>query len=176
MGAFFKQLQRSTNKLSDLLGTVGGLLVIILMLLISFGSISRYGFGSAHGWITEISGYILLIITFLGAPQVQKRHGHVHVDLFVNMLKPKAQTSLNIVTSTISALLSLTLFGYGVLVTIKNVQENALLVGMIEVPKYLILWFVPLGFILLASYFIQDAIYHIKILTGSQENKPKEVI
>ena len=66
------------------------------------------------------------------------------------------------VTSTISALLSLTLFGYGGLVTIKNLQENAFLVGMIEVPKYLILWFVPLGFMLLASYFIQDAIYHIK--------------
>ena len=66
------------------------------------------------------------------------------------------------VTSTISALLSLTLFGYGGLATIKNLQENAFLVGMIEVPKYLILWFVPLGFMLLASYFIQDAIYHIK--------------
>ncbi len=29
----------------------------------------------------------------------KKRHGHVTVDLFVNMLKPKAQTPLNIVTS-----------------------------------------------------------------------------
>lgn len=59
-----RAIESITNKISGFLGALGGTLVILLMLLISFGAISRYGFGVAYGWITDLSGYAILVIAF----------------------------------------------------------------------------------------------------------------
>ncbi len=169
MGSVLKLVESLTNKISSWLGALGGVLVILLMLLISFGAISRYGFGVAHGWITDVSGYAMLLIAFLGAAQVQKNHGHVSMDLFVNMLGDKAKKIMGIIVSIISFLLSLALCWYGVVEVLNNIRENAMLVGTINVPKYYVIVFLPIGFLLLTSYFLRDIVDYFKSLrTGTK--------
>lgn len=161
-----KVIELITDKISGFMGTLGGLLVILLMLLVSFGTVSRYGFGEAYGWITDLGGYSMFILVFLGAAQVQKNRGHVSMDLFVNMLGKKAQNVMGVFVSVVSALLSLTLFWYGFNEVLQNIRENAMLVGAINVPKYYILIFLPVGFLLLASYFFRDIVYYFKNFTA----------
>lgn len=76
---------------------------------------------------------------------------------------------MGIFVSVISAVLSLALFWYGTADVLQSIRQNAMLVGAINVPKYYILIFLPIGFLLLASYFLRDIVeYFISLKAGAE--------
>ena len=153
-----------TDRISHLLVQLGEMVVIGLMLLISFGAISRYAFGQAQGWVTEVSAYSMLVLAFLGAPRVLREGKHIDIDIFVNMLKPRMRSYFKLFTSLAGSALCIALFRAAVTVTIESYQEHAMLVGMVEIPKYLLFSVMPVGLLFLAIYFARDVYRQINVL------------
>ena len=168
MNKIIESMKIATENLSKFFVLLASIIVVSLMLLVSFAAISRYGFGSAHGWVTEVSAYSMLIIAFLGAPEVLKRHNHVNIDIFLNLLKPRMRNILNLTTSLFGAILTFVLSWYGFEVTLLNYEEKSMLVGMVSIPRFTILLLIPVGFMLLCGFFLKDVRHYSESLVNKQ--------
>ncbi len=89
----------------DLLAFVAGILIILMMLAVGSEVVTRYFLNRAIVGVVDIAEILILYITFMAAAWLLKGDGHVKMDLVLNRLKPRAQTSLIIGTSVIAAII-----------------------------------------------------------------------
>lgn len=84
--------------LSSLLGRCSEVLAIAaiatMLISVNYEVIARALFGHATIWVTEISTYLVVAITFIGAAAVAAKNGNVRVDLILGQLSPKARDAL----------------------------------------------------------------------------------
>jgi TRAP-type C4-dicarboxylate transport system permease small subunit len=100
-----------------LLAFVAGVILIFVLLSVCAEVVMRYFLGRPIIWVTEVSEYSLLYITFLGAAWVLKRERHVKMELVLDRLNPKVQALVNTITSIVGAIICLALTYYGAQVT-----------------------------------------------------------
>ena len=154
----------STN---NVLASISGILVIILMLFTCYMVMMRYLFQSPPPWGMEISEYMLFVLPMLGAAWLLKRQGHVRVDIVINRLNPKIRTVLNIVTSAIGAGVCLIVTWYGVAATLKHFQEGIVMLEFLSVPKFILLAFIPFACLLLSLEFLRQGYNYLMSLRTS---------
>ncbi len=140
-----------------LLAFVAGVLIILMMLAVGSEVVTRYFLNRAIVGVVDVSEILILYITFLAAAWLLRGEGHVKMDLVLKRLKPKAQTSLTIVTSIIAAIICFILFWYGARVTWDNFQRGIEEVGIMEVPTFAIVVIIPVGGFLLFIQFLRRA-------------------
>ena len=133
------------------------------------GIASRYFLTRPIAWVTEICQYIILYIAFLVAAWVLRYEGHVKMDLVLTRLPQKVQSGLNIFTSTLCTLACFVLTWYGLKVTWDLYVEKAFTYTILEVPKYLIVWVIFFGSLLLCIQFIIRTLGYIKDWLGSRK-------
>ncbi len=102
MGAISK-LGRVFDFAIDKMARLADVILMFLMLSVCADVILRYFFNRPQAWVAEISEYLLLYITFLGAAWVLKNEGHVIVDVLVAQVSPKARAVLGVISSVIGA-------------------------------------------------------------------------
>jgi len=144
--------------LSEYLALAGGAIIVGLMLLISIATISRYFFGYAMAWSTEIGGFSLLLITFLGGPLLAKNNAHVSVDILPSFLGKRGKRNTAFFAFVMSFLVSLLIGWYGIKSTVGAFVENQMIVSILRTPKYILLAIITLGFILMAAGFLKNAL------------------
>lgn len=139
-----------------------GALFYLACILLAFSMLSvnveifyRFFVGKAQLWVVEVSEYILLIMTFLGAAWVLKKDGHVRMDVLVNRLEPRAQLTLNIITSAVGAIFCLVIVWYGTDVTWDNYQRGTTFYKAVGFPKAPIMAAIPIGSFLLFIQFLR---------------------
>ena len=133
---------------------LAGILLLFAMLIISIGVASRYLFDRPIGWAIEIVEYSLVYIAFFTAPMVLKRGAHVRMDLIFNRLGPRLQSTLNLITSSISTIICFILFWFGVRVANELFQTHYTTPTVLEVPKFIIIVSVFIGFAVLFLQFM----------------------
>jgi TRAP-type C4-dicarboxylate transport system permease small subunit len=130
-----------------------GVLLLLAMIIISVGVASRYLLGRPIGWAIEIVEYSLLYIAFLTAPLVLRRGGHVRMDLIFNRLSPRLQSTLNLITSTLSTIVCFILFWFGARVTGDLFRTGYTTPTVLEVPKFVVIGIIFIGFGILFVLF-----------------------
>jgi C4-dicarboxylate transporter DctQ subunit len=133
---------------------LAGILLLFAMLIISIGVASRYLFDRPLGWAIEIVEYSLVYIAFFTAPMVLKRGAHVKMDLIFNRLSPRLQSTLNLITSSISTIVCFILFGFGVRVANELFRTHYTTPTILEVPKFIIIVGIFIGFAVLFLQFL----------------------
>ena len=129
---------------------MAGALVVIITFSISADVTLRYGIGQPITWVFEATEYSLLYITFLGTAWLLKKDGHVKLDIVLNMLKPKAQAILNVITSILLILVCFALTWYGTETTIDHFVRGVTSIKYYEPPIFIFLIIIPIaGFLLL---------------------------
>jgi TRAP-type C4-dicarboxylate transport system permease small subunit len=100
------------NKLSQVIGVLAALMVVIAVIITCQMIFIRYFLNGSTYWHTEAVVYLILAATLLGLPYVQKLKGHVNVDLVPMLLPPTGRKALMITSfvSAISVLLVMTYF------------------------------------------------------------------
>lgn len=121
----------------------------------------RYLFLRPLGWVKEISEYILVVLGFLVAAWILKDDGHVKMDLVLTKVSPKAQTLMNIVTSTISTIVVLVITWFSVRVTLQFYQTKLVAPTVLEPQKWILLTPIFLGALLLAIQFVRRTFHLI---------------
>ena len=139
----------------DGMAVLAGLLVVFMMFAICYEVVLRYFLFSPLTWVTEISEYILLYATFLGAPWVLKREGHVKVDIILARLSAKNRKIMNIVTSIIGVGVCLVLVWFGTQLALDLYQRGIPVIKSLSVPKFLLVGIIPLGGLFMAIQFIR---------------------
>ena len=150
------------EKIINLMSYLAGILLSFLMLAISYAVFMRYIFSMPVPWITEISSYILLFITFLGAPRLLMKDGHVRVDIVTKTLRGRKKLVLDVTTSALGAFTCLVIFYYSTLVTVDFYIRNVQLMNILTIPKYLLIAVIPIGSLFLTIEFIRRGIVFLK--------------
>lgn len=155
------KLLRKKNSIFDLildsLAFVGGALLILAMLAVSYDVVMRYFLHRPSLWIFEMTEYSLLYMTFLGTAWVLKKERHVRMDLVLNRLNPRSQALANVLTSIVGAIICLVIAGYGAKVTWAYVQYGYHSSSPLKFPQGPILAIIPVGSFLLFIQFLRRA-------------------
>ena len=141
---------------------ISAILVIVTAIIVNVGIFTRTFLNLPIAWVPEISGYILLYITFLVAAWVLKEEGHVKMDMVLGYLKPKTQSMMNVVTSAISAIVSAILAWYGMKVTVDLFQSGYFTPTILELPKFIFTISIFIGSLLLFIQFIRRTLNNLE--------------
>jgi TRAP-type C4-dicarboxylate transport system permease small subunit len=130
--------------------------ILFMMLAISYAVMMRYAWNKPVPWIVEISSYLMLYITFLGTAWLQRKGGHVEVDLLTGRFKPRIRAAFRTVTSLAGAVVGFVLAWKGSLVTVDYFQRDVTAIGILNTPQFLLMGIIPIGgFLLLVEFILQ---------------------
>jgi len=141
---------------------LAGSLLLFVTFSISYSILTRASGVSSPVWIVQFNEYALLWITFLGTAWVLARDKHVSIDLLTGRLSPGKQCFFKRVHGVLGILVCLVLVWYGTWVTLGQFERGVTDVQAIDVPKYLVLMIIPLGFFLVAVQFLRQFLKTLK--------------
>lgn len=140
---------------NNVLAFFASILIIVMMLIVVYEIFIRRFLNSPTIWTAEVTRYILLWITFLSAAWLLREEGHVKMDILLDRLNPRAQSILNIITSSICTIICLIITWYAGKVTWDQLQSGFLMPGLWSPPKWPIMAIIPVGFFLLFVQFMR---------------------
>lgn len=86
---------RLIDGLTMALGGLAGLALLAMTGIVCFEIVSRYVFNEPTYWVTEISTYLLVGMTFLGLAVAQKDGSHIRVELLSNALPERLRDRMD---------------------------------------------------------------------------------
>lgn len=150
------KLDSLLDRLNSVMAWIAALAIIFMMFAISYAVMMRYIWNKPVPWIVEISSYLMLYITFLGTAWLQRKGGHVEVDLFTGRLKPRVRAAFKTITSLGGAVVGFILAWKGSLVTVDYFQRDVTAIGILNTPQFLLMGIIPIGgFLLLVEFLLQ---------------------
>jgi TRAP-type C4-dicarboxylate transport system permease small subunit len=132
-------------------------LLLAVMLATTVKVVFRYGLHEGLLGIDQISGTMLLYITFLGAAWVLRREEHVTIDLLISDLSPATRRQMQVLSSILGALICLCLALFGTLEVVASLQKGIRIAAEIEIPRAINLVVIPFGCLLLGLQFVRRA-------------------
>jgi TRAP-type C4-dicarboxylate transport system permease small subunit len=155
---------KSLDGIQKAFALIAGLLLLFVALSTCVAIVLRFIKIPVPLWSVQFNEYSLLWITFLGGAWLLRRGRHVSLDIVTRRLKPRGVKVL----SAIHGIMGLGVCGLLTwitgTVTWDNFQRNVMDVRAVDVPKYLILGVVFLGFALLTLEFLNDVFRNIRQL------------
>ena len=150
------KLDSLLDRINSVMAWIAALAIIFMMFAISYAVMMRYVWNKPVPWIVEISSYLMLYITFLGTAWLQRKGGHVEVDLFTGRLKPRVRAAFKTITSLGGAVVGFILAWKGSLVTVDYFQRDVTAIGILNTPQFLLMGIIPIGgFLLLVEFLLQ---------------------
>lgn len=124
-------------------------IVPFVMLAITYEVVARHFFNAIPLWVNDVTGYLLMAVTFLGGAFVMSREGHTRVDILIVHADASVQRTLTLVNAILVLLVSAVLAcaaGYAVW---DSFARKLSVVGVVEVPRYVVLSPIFVGCVLL---------------------------
>ena len=158
-------------RIFDLIVDGGAILAAILMVAVMLTTTVKVGFryGLREGLIgvDQISGTMLLYITFLGAAWVLRREEHVTLDLVVGRIAPEGRRQMLVWGSVAGALVCLAVAGFGAFETVTSWQRGIRIPAELEMPRAINLAVIPVGCLFLGLQFLRRAWRHWRRLAAA---------
>lgn len=151
------RLNRIVDRTIDGMAVLAGLAILFVMFSICYEVVVRYFHLRPPTWVTEITEYLLLYITFLGAPWVLKEDGHVRVDIVIGRLAGKTQRAFDFCTSVVGVLVCGVLVWYGTKTAWELYERGIPVIKTLAVPKVLLVGIIPVGSLFLIAEFVRRA-------------------
>jgi len=150
------------DRILDILSDVSSIIMASLALVIFMEVIARYFFNHTFRGIIQFSGYSLLFITFLSTAWVERKGGHVSMDILSSRLNSQARLILDLFISIVLTVASFTIFWYGAKVTLQTWRMNYLSSQELKISLYLIYFIIPFGMLLLAIQYLRKFYEYIE--------------
>ncbi|MCF8063091.1 MAG: TRAP transporter small permease [Deltaproteobacteria bacterium] len=152
-----RKLDRFVEYVIDGMAVLAGLGILFVMFSIFYEVVVRYFHLQPPTWVNEVTEYLLLYITFLGAPWVLKEDGHVRVDIVVGRLRWKTQKLFDLGTSLAGMGICGVLVWYGTKTAWELYQRGIPVIKTLAVPKVFLVGIIPVGSLLLIAEFFRRA-------------------
>lgn len=152
------RLERAFDFVLNLFAAIAATLLVAMMLATVLKVALRALFNHGILGIDQISGTMMVYVTFLGAAWVLRRDGHVTVDIVVASLRPKTQRTVMVLSSLVGAAVCLALTWFGTKAVMLSLQRGIVVAAEIEIPRAINLAVIPLGCLLLGIEFVRRAV------------------
>ena len=141
------------QQLLNLLGAAGGLIIAGIAVGVTLDVVLRNIGISSFSWIIETAEYGLYVSTFLAAPWVLSKSGHVQVDLVVNGVPRPIAFLLKVCADIVGFVICIVLFWAGFTVTLEAARIGSMIIKELVVVEWHLLIFIPFAFILMSIEF-----------------------
>lgn len=126
-----------------------------VMTILAFANIvSRYVFSASFSFSEEITTYLFVLLSFMGAAIAAKRRAHLGFTLISDLMPPLIHKIMKSTGYAFAVAFSGLLCYYGLLMTISQFQRNQVTAGM-QWPEWIFGAFVPFGSFFVTIRFIQ---------------------
>lgn len=153
-----RALGRIFDVILNTLAVIAGIILVSMMLL----TVTKVGMRVLmnHGilGIDQISGIMMVYMTFLGAAWVLRKDGHVTVDLIVSIVPPRVRKVMNVTASLIGAVTCFAVTWFGTNAVMLSLSRRVLVAAELEIPRAVNLVVIPLGCFLLGIEFLRRAV------------------
>jgi TRAP-type C4-dicarboxylate transport system permease small subunit len=153
------------HSLSKLCGVISTALITSAVLVTTQMVVVRYALNMSTVWQTEYVIFSLAAATFIGAPYVLMKKGHVNVDLIPYYLNQKGKNILAIVAAVLALSFLVILFYSSVELTnhawVKNIKTPTIW----SFPMWKVYIFLPIGMGIMILQYLADilsVIYNVK--------------
>jgi len=141
--------------------------ILFIVTMMIFVEVSwRYLGGRSQLWVTEVSEYSLLYITFLAAPYLLQHRRHVAVDLFLATRQGLTATLLEVAIAVLGLALCILLAVQGVQLVLDQYAMGMRRVSVMAPRSWYIFAAFPVGMALMAVQFFDQLVC---ALTGRRE-------
>jgi TRAP-type C4-dicarboxylate transport system permease small subunit len=135
-----------------------GILALIAVVICVNVVLRNLGMSSIYGALDAIQ-YALMVATFLGAPHVLARGGHVKVDLITNAVPDGARRALDVAVSLIGGASAAVLGWYGAEAAWASAARGSMIRTSFVIPEWWMLIFVPLSMALCVIVFARRLLH-----------------
>lgn len=144
------RLRQTVQAVSRALSWLAGAFILVLMLLVVLEVVLRDGFSTTLGGTIEISEVVLAFLVFLGVAYAQQDRAHVHTNLVVSRIPPRAAAVLRTLGLAVSAVVLLVAAWATAERGWESMQAGEARFGLRSVPVWPARLVIPLGLLLLA--------------------------
>ncbi len=152
-------MQKFIDKLFKGIDYFTGILTGLMVFFVFLNVILRAFFNSGLTWSEELSRYLFVFVTYIGAISAMRVNGHLGVDTLISRVKPKMQMFMYIVSQTlIVAIMGILIAGTQKMV-LQNLESRTAALGIPYAALYAI------GFVTgtaIAAIAIRNIIYALK--------------
>ena len=167
---------RWANTLSEVAGYLSAVALVLATLAMMHGVVTRYFFGLPTVWQTEVSVYLLVFVTFVGAAYGLKHHAHVGVDLLVERLPVRGQLVMRLVTAVMSLIVVVAVIWTAYGTWWEAVEGGFRSPTSLRAPLSVAYAILPLGMLLVAFQYIAFVIEGIVGLRSGAETAEKAAL
>ena len=142
------------SRLNDALGVVGAVILVAMLLMIVANVVLRYAFNSPISWVDQIATYGVVYVTFIGAPRVLARRGHVSVDILESLLSAAGRRRLMVFIDAVGLVYCVAFSLLAAREIQRIVARDAQFSDAFTVSQWVVYIVIPLGSSLLALQFL----------------------
>jgi TRAP-type C4-dicarboxylate transport system permease small subunit len=154
---------------------LAGFLMAAMMAVIFVDVVLRnLGYQSSAHFFT-FTEYALLAVPCLGAPWLVREKGHIYVEILLMALPARQRAVLTWVIGVICIAVCAVLAWYGFAVTINDFLQNEKDVRSLDMPRWMVVGFIPLAFTMMAIEFLRFLVRRenfLGALGGQSETAP----
>lgn len=149
------KFMKEINKMFALLS---GFLILIISLLISYEVFVRYLLHSPTFWTHDISRYLLLAISLLGAAFTFQEDGHIKVELLTKRFSKKINKINSIMICWVSSFFFAIVLWKTIELFLKSIKLNWKTVGTFMIPSSVLYAIIIMGVFLLMMAMVIKSI------------------
>ena len=157
----------AVSRLNDGLGVVGALILVAMLLMIAASVLLRYAFNNPITWADQIATYGLVYVTFLGAPRVLARGGHVAVDILETALSARNRRVLKVFVDAVGMLYCLAFCYLAIKEVSRLVIRGSEFSDAFTVPQWVVYVVIPVGAALLFLQFLANLLGDLRALRSA---------
>lgn len=164
-----------SNKINILGGTLSGIFILVIGLIVTYEVIMRYFFRSPTTWVLEISIYLSIGCVFLAGGYALKEKMHIHVDVLTRRFSSQNQILLQLMCLFMTLLYCFVLTWKGAEMAITSFQRGEVSPTVLNIPMTIPHSFVPIGGALLIFELIHQILKEISNLKNAKREEKRTV-
>ena len=146
---------------------LAGFLMAAMMVVICLDVLLRnLGYQSSAHFFT-FTEYALLMVPCLGAPWLVREKGHIYVEILLMALSPRQRAVITSIIGVACVVVCAVIAWYGFTVTISDYLQNEKDVRSLDMPRWMVIGFIPLAFAMMALEFLRFLVRRENFLGSS---------
>lgn len=137
------------------MAVVAGALMVAMMVAIVTDVVLRNLGTQSSAHLFTFTEYWLLLIPLLGAPWLAREKGHIYVEVLLVNLPPAARRAATRIILLACVAVCAILAWYGADITIRNYLQAETDVRSFDMPRWMLMLFMPLSFGMMAIEFLR---------------------
>jgi C4-dicarboxylate transporter DctM subunit len=168
--AFFYRHTNIIDFLSTSFGTVAGIWIFLVSIIMTYEVIMRRIFNSPTAWVLEISLFILMWFVLLGTSYSAKEKKDIIADFFISQLSEPSRLMLGIAANIIVLVFVVVVGYYGYHTFLDAYQNDILSIGLLRYPKWILYVVFPLTMGMLFLQVLRNMLQDIKSLSNLKKS------